>query len=337
MASAGSGGAARRRAVAPGLHALVMGGGAWPLVRAPRVPRRQRPQSRRDDRALPALSRALRRQSRAPAGLRREPRHLRQGRHEAGPAGLRAPLRGRPRCGRARSARRQREHPRRHDRIADRSHLPHVRPRRRASRRHRGVHRTHLVRRTQLRRLQDRAPGAARQDGPRRVVPSRRDDRSAACARVRPRSGGRRPRDRTRRGSQQEARRAGRRGRSAARAAQHGPAKAPARAPAGPAQERRRRRDGRVPGRRRRVRGAGGPTRGRSVRRRPSGDRLLTAGVAGDDPPETPPADERLYEAVDGGDTGGARRAARRAKDLVPTVPRRTAGCNRGCTCARCA
>lgn len=38
----------------------------------------------------------------------------------------------------------------------------------------------------------------------------------------------------------------------------------------------------------------------------PSADRLLTAGVAGDDPPETPPADERLYEAVDGGDTGGA-------------------------------
>ena len=293
MASAGSGGAARRRAVAPGLHALVMGGGAWPLVRAPRVSRRQRAQSRRDDRAVSALSRALRRQSRAAARLRRQPRHLRQGRHETGAAGLRAPLRGRPRAGRARAARRQREHPRRHDRVAHRGRLPHLRSRRRASGRHRSVHRAHLVRRTQLRRLQDRAPGAARQVGPLGRLPAGRDDRPAARARVRPRGGGRRP------------------GRSGAA---WGPARsAPSRTPPP-----------------RRCASCAAPT-GPSAGGCACGAAAETA--ARRRRPRSPPATSAptpLKLATDDGSSRGAFRAADRR-------PPQTAGCNRGCTCARCA
>ena len=46
--------------------------------------------------------------------------------------------------------------------------------------RDRGLHRAHLVRRAQLRRLQDRAAGAARQDGPLGRLPAGRDERAAA-------------------------------------------------------------------------------------------------------------------------------------------------------------
>ncbi len=154
---------------------------------------------------------------------------------EAGPAGLRAALRHRSRAGRARPARRQREHPRRHDRVADRCRLPHLRVRRRAPGRDRGLLRAHLVRRAQLRRLQDRAAGAARQDRPLGHVPAGRDDRAAARAQVRARGGRRRRAGGPRGGCQQEARRAGGRGRGPARVQPHRQAQAAARAPAGPA------------------------------------------------------------------------------------------------------
>ncbi len=240
-----------------------MGGRTRPLVRAPRIPRRQRPEPRRDHRTLPPLPRPLRGQPCAAARLHREPRDLRQGRHAPRPARVRAPLRHRSRDGRARPARVQREHPRRHDRVADRRRLPHVRPRRRASGRHRSLRRAHLVRRAQLRRLQDRAPGAARQERPFRGLPAGRDGRPAALPRVRARSGGRRRRPRPRHGRQQEARRAGCRRRSPARterrrAAQTAPRTRP------------------PPRRRRRLRHAG--RRRRDARRRRRGERRERSG-----------------------------------------------------------
>ncbi len=184
---------------------------------------------------------------------------------------------GRPRAGRARAARRQREHPRRHDRVAHRGRLltyglDVVRPAViEAFTEHISfAERSYVDFKTELQEQLAKSRPLGR-------LPAGRDDRSAARARVRPRGGGRRSGARARRGREQEARRAGRRRRGSARAAQRRRPEAPAGASAGPPQARARRGGRRLASST--TPGVPGDERRGRYREAAAGDRLLTAGV----------------------------------------------------------